>query len=139
MIKLHLALVLLGACLLCARCGGGETVPPVAKAAPASHQAGFASARARFGGMKCASIGLHGGAAVGHYSLYVCAGPDRAGLGVPSGKYVCWGFHDFGAGREQPAVELNLMDAKGRTVGGHLYPDTTASCRLTLKVVAGLL
>jgi hypothetical protein len=137
--KLRLVLPLVGICLLCVRCGGGGPPPQAVHAAPVSHASGFASARARLGGMKCASIGLHGGAAIGHYSLYVCAGPDHAGIGVPSSAFVCWGFHDFGLGRDQPAVELNIMDPSGRTIGGHLYPDTAVNCRRTLKVVAGLL
>ncbi len=63
----------------------------------------------------------------------------NSNLGVPSGSYVCWGFNDFRAGHDQPAVELNLMTADGRTVGGHVYPDTTQNCGRTLRAVAGVI
>jgi hypothetical protein len=141
--KVSLLLPLAGACLLAAGCGG-KSGPRSASAGPAKTGAraatsGFATARARLGGMRCATIGLRGGAAIGRYHLYVCAGPDDAGLGVPPGAYVCWGFHDFGLGREQPAVKLNLMDRGGRTIGGHVYPDTTLNCQRTLKAVASVI
>ena len=128
-------------CLLCAACGGGESPSTAAGAhgSKTSSANAYASARAELSGMRCASVGLLGGAAVGRYRLYVCAGPDEAGIGVPKGAYVCWGFHDFGAGHDQPAVELNVMDATGRTIGGHVFPDTTLNCRRTLRAVAGLL
>ena len=127
--------LLLAVCLLCTHCGGSGATS-ASKSAPTD---GFASARAALGGMRCASVGLLGGAAIGNYKLYVCAGPDHAGIGVAKGAYVCWGFHDFGLGHPQPAVELNLMDAAGRTIGGHVYPDTTLNCRRTLKAVASLI
>jgi len=133
----RLALPLALVCLLCTHCGGSGSVG--ANGSTSTVANAFASARAELGGMKCASVGLLGGAAVGHYSLFVCAGPDHAGIGIPKGAFVCWGFHDFGAGHAQPAVELNLMDGSGRTIGGHVYPDTTLNCRRTLKAVAALL
>lgn len=131
-------------CALAAGCGGktsstGTTKTQATTTKIRKPTGGFASARARFAGMKCGSIGLRGGAAIGRYRLYVCAGPDNAKLGVPSGAYVCWGFHNFGVGHNQPAVGLNLMDARGRTIGGHVYPDTTENCRRTLRAVAGVL
>ena len=132
-------LIVVGA--LAAGCGGktSSTGTTKTQATTTKPTGGFTSATARFAGMKCGSIGLHGGAAIGHYALYVCAGPDNAGINVPSGAYVCWGFNDFGVGHEQPAVELNLMDAGGRTIGGHVYPGTTENCRRTLRAVAGVL
>jgi hypothetical protein len=132
-------------CALCAGCGGKTASTGAAKTQATTTTktrkpaGGFASAHARLAGMKCGSIGLHGGAAIGRYALYVCAGPDNAKLNIPSGTYVCWGFNDFGAGHAQPAVELNLMRADGRTIGGHVYPDTTQNCRRTLRAVAGVL
>ena len=139
-------LLVIGVCVFSAGCGGKTTTPgttstvqTTTSAKPPVISGGFATSRAQFAGMKCGSLGLHGGAAIGRYTLYVCAGPDSANLGVPSGAYVCWGFHDFGAGHEQPAVELNLMDADGRTIGGHVYPDTTQNCQRTLRLVAALL
>jgi hypothetical protein len=131
-------------CALCTGCGGktSSTSTTTTQATTTKAQGptgGFESAHAQFAGMKCGSIGLHGGAAIGRYALYVCAGPDNASLGIPSGAYVCWGFNDFGVGREQPAVELNLMNAQGQTIGGHVYPDTTENCRRTLRAVASVL
>ena len=130
-------------CAFCAGCGGKTpstgTTTTQTTTTIRKPTGGFASARARFAGMKCGSIGLHGGAAIGRYKLYVCAGPDNAKLDIPAGAYVCWGFNDFGVGHDQPAVELNLMDAGGNTVGGHVYPDTTQNCRRTLRAVAGVI
>jgi hypothetical protein len=127
-------------CALCAGCGGKtSSTGTTTQATTTKPTGGFASATARFAGMKCGGIGLHGGAAIGRYALYVCAGPDNAKLGVPSGAYVCWGFHEFGVGHNQPAVGLNVMDAEGRTIGGHVYPDTTENCRRTLRAVAGVI
>jgi hypothetical protein len=135
---------LIVACALCAGCGGkstysGSTSTQTTTTKTRKPTGGFETAHARFAGMKCGSIGLHGGAAIGHYALYVCAGPDTTKLGIPSGAYVCWGFHDFGAGHDQPAVELNLMNADGRTIGGHVFPDTTENCSRTLRAVAGVI
>lgn len=140
-------LLVIAVCAFSAGCGGKTTTPGTTQSTaqttttvkPRVISGGFATARARFAGMNCGSIGLHGGAATGRYTLYVCAGPDNAKLGVPSGAYVCWGFNNFGAGHNEPAVGLNLMDADGRTIGGHVYPDTTQNCQRTLRLVAGLL
>jgi hypothetical protein len=138
----------LAVCALCAGCGGtsgpaGTTTAQSTTTATTTTTrkptGGFALARAHFAGMECGTVGLHGGAAIGRYRLYVCAGPDNASLGVPPGEYVCWGFNDFGVGHDQPAVELNLMQANGRTVGGHVYPDTTQNCQRTLHAVAGVI
>ena len=129
-------------CALVAGCGGKTSSPGTTKAQTTTVRkpsGGFTTATAQFAGMNCGTIGLHGGAAIGRYVLYVCAGPDNAKLNVPSGAYVCWGFHDFGKGYEQPAVGLNLMNGDGRTIGGHVYPDTSVNCRLTLRAVAGVL
>ena len=52
---------------------------------------------------------------------------------------MCWGFNNFGVGHEQPAVELNLMNPQGQTIGGHVYPDTTENCDRTLRAVAGVI
>jgi hypothetical protein len=140
---LRLLVPVLALCALCAGCGGKTHSQGTTTTAPTTTvrkpTGGFATARARFAGMNCGSIGLRGGVAIGRYKLYVCAGPDNANLGVPSGSYVCWGFNDFGVGHDQPAVELNLLTADGRTVGGHVYPDTTQNCDRTLRAVAGVL
>ena len=142
-IVLRLLVPIVVVCALCAGCGGKTpstssstttTTPKVRKPT-----GGFATARARLAGMSCGTVGLRGGAAIGHYELYVCAGPDNGQLGVPNGAYVCWGFNDFGAGHPEPAVELNLMNASGRTIGGHVFPDTTQNCIRTLRAVAGVL
>jgi hypothetical protein len=127
---------------LCAGCGGkatstGTTSTPTTTTARGT-TGGFTTARAKFAGMNCGSIGLHGGAAIGRYALYVCAGPDNASYDIPSGSYVCWGFHDFGKG-DQPAVELNVMGPSGATTGGHVYPDTTVNCQRTLRAVASVI
>jgi hypothetical protein len=140
----RVAVPVLVVCALCAGCGGKTPAAVTTTQATTTTKApkpadGFATARARFAGMQCGSIGLHGGAAIGHYALYVCAGPDSAKLSIPSGAYVCWGFNDFGVGHDQPAVELNLMDAAGRTTGGHVYPDTSENCRRTLRAVASVI
>jgi len=142
-VGLRLLLPLLAIGVLCAGCNAGKPSSADAQEQTSSSGGlaqGFATARSQLGGMQCASIGLLGGAAIGHYTVYTCAGPDHAGIGVPTGAYVCWGFHDFGLGRQQPAVELNLMDRNGHTIGGHLYDSqTTSSCRQTLKAVIGLI
>jgi hypothetical protein len=135
---------LIAVCILCAGCGGKATSTGSSSTQTTTTKirkptGGFVTARARFAGMNCGTIGLHGGAAIGRYALYVCAGPDNTNLHVPAGAYVCWGFHDFGAGHDQPAVELNLMDAAGKTIGGHVYPDTTVNCGRTLRAVAGVI
>ena len=138
------ALVLLIAvCALCAGCGGKtastSTTKTTTTKATKGPTGGYASSRAELAGMKCGSIGLHGGAAIGRYILYVCAGPDNAKLGIPIGDFVCWGFNDFGVGHDQPAVELNLMDRIGRTIGGHVFPGTTVNCVRTLRLVIGVI
>jgi hypothetical protein len=131
--------LVLALCALCAGCGGKSRTTTTGTTSTTKQAQGFVTGRATLAGMHCGTIGLHGGAAIGRYELYICLGPDDAKLGIPQGVYVCWGFNDFGAGHEQPAVELNLLNAAGITIGGHVYPDTTVNCVRTLRAVASVL